>query len=104
MAKIMQYAIQDKKRFVGLSILWIDVLLLGLIVRLPGISFRSLDYIFYFQSWYNRIVDDGFASFQWSHLPYNVTYLYLLLLASILLPNISYLVAVKAISIILISR
>ena len=99
-AKIMPNVIQDKKRFIKLSFIWFAILLLGLIVRLLGISFISWDYIIFLSSWYNIIVDDGFASLQRGFSNYNVPYLYLLSLASILLPNISALVAVKAISII----
>ena len=92
--------VQDKKRFIKLSFIWFAILLLGLIVRLPGISFISWDYIFFLHSWYNIIVDNGLASLQRGFYNQNVPYLYLLSLASILLPNISALVAVKAISII----
>ena len=99
MAKTMQYVIQNKKRFIGLSLLWIDLLLLGLVVRLPWVSFLSPDYLTFLKPWTYLMVEDGYAVFSWSFSNYNVPYLYLLSLSTVFLSNISAVVVVKAISI-----
>ena len=98
----MLYAIQDKKRFIGLALFGLNVLLLGVIVRLPGIRYTSSDYIFFFRSWYYTIVDEGggVAALEWGFSNYNVPYLYLLTLATVYLPNLSPLIVIKSISII----
>lgn len=99
MAKTMQYVIQDKKRFIGLTLFWINILLLGLIVRLPGISFLSWDYLTFIKRWMYLMAEDGYALFSWNFSDYNVMYLYLLSLPTGFLSGISALIFVKAISI-----
>lgn len=114
MTRIMRYAIQDKKYFIGLTLFCLNVLLLGVIVRLPVVYFISHDYIFTFKSWYYIIAEEGFAAFEWgatapndrdfttaatSFSVYNVPYLYLLSLAAVW-TDWSGLVAIKLISII----
>ena len=97
----MLYAIQDKKRFIGLALFGLNVLLLGVIVRLPGIRYTSSDYIYFFRSWYYTIVGEGgVAVLEWGFSNYNVPYLYLLTLATVYLPNLSPLIVIKSISII----
>ena len=115
MTRIMRYAIQDKKRFIGLTLFCLNVLLLGVIVRLPLISYISHDYTFALKPWYYIMAEEGFAAFEWgataptdraftiladSFSFYNVPYLYLLSLAAVFLPDLSPLVVIKAISII----
>lgn len=99
MTKIMQYAIQDKKSFVGLTLFTLNVLILGVIVRLPGISYISHDYVLSLKRWYYILVDEGSDAFLWGFSNYNVLYPYLLYLAVVYLPSLSALVVVKAISI-----
>ena len=99
MTKIMRYAIQDKKRFIGLALFCIIVLILGVIVRLPFIYHISGDYMWYLKLWYDTIVDEGFAALEWGFSSYNVPYLYLLYIGYGLLPNLSPLILIKSISI-----
>ena len=96
----MRCAIRDRKRFIGLAFFCLNVLILGVIVRLPWISFISVDYIMSLKPWYYTIVDEGLAVWEWGFSNYNVPYLYLLTLATVYLPNLSPLIVVKAISII----
>ena len=96
----MLYAIQDKKRFIGLALFGLTVLILGVIVRLPGIRYISGDYIFFLGPWYYTIVDEGFAALEWGLSHYNVPYLYLLTLATVYLPKLSPIIVIKSISII----
>ena len=115
MTRIMRYAIQDKKRFISLALFCLNVLLLGIIVRLPVVYFLSHDYTFALKPWYYIIAEEGFAALEWgataptdrafttvasSFSTYNVPYLYLLWLAAVFLPDLSSLVAIKLISII----
>ena len=99
MTRIMRYVIQDKKRFIGFTLLCLNVLILGVIVRLPGIYYRSSDYMLYLKLWYYTIVDEGLAVWEWGFSNYNVPYLYLLALATVYLPNLSPLIFIKAVSI-----
>ena len=88
------------RRFIGLAFFCLNVLILGVIVRLPWIYYISGDYILYLKPWYYTIVDEGLAVWEWAFSNYNAPYLYLLALATIYLPNLSPLIVVKAISII----
>ena len=45
---------------VSFTLLVANVILLALIVRLPLISFKSTDYIWFLSGWYNQIVDKGY--------------------------------------------
>ena len=45
---------------VSFTLLVANVILLTLIVRLPLISFKSTDYIWFLSGWYNQIVDEGY--------------------------------------------
>ena len=87
------------KRYISLTLFCINVLLLGVIVRLPGIAFISNDYIFFLKPWYYTIIDEGFAALSEASL-YNVPYLYFLSLATVILANLSPLIVIKFISII----
>ena len=95
----MRCAIQDR-RFIGLALFGLNVLILGVMVRLPGIRYLSSDYLLFLKPWYYTIVDEGLAVWEWGFSNYNVPYLYLLTLATVYLPNLSPLIVVKAISII----
>ena len=96
----MRYAIQDKKHFISLTLFCLNVLILGVIVRLQGIYYISGDYLIYLKPWYYLIADEGFDVFLWDFSNYNVPYLYILSLVAFYLPNLSPLVFIKAISII----
>lgn len=96
----MRYAIQDKKRFIGLTLFCLNASILGVIVRLPGIYFLSHDYTLYLRRWYYIIADERSDAFLWDFSNYNVLYPYLLYLAVIFLPNLSPLVFIKAVSIV----
>ena len=91
----------DRKRFIEITLFWANVLLLALIVRLPWTNIITWDYILYLEGWYTFIVDNGhFAAFKYDFYDYNPTYLYLLSLGSLLLPNLKGYIVIKGISII----
>ena len=97
---------EDRKRFVGKFLFWLNAILLALIVRLPWISFTSHDFNTHLESWYEFIVSNGYFlalkyDFWESHDPYlyhNVSYLYLLSLVALWLPNVAIL-GIKVLSI-----
>lgn len=57
----MQSATEKKINSVSFSLLAANVIILALIVRLPFISFKSSDYIWFLSGWYNQMVDKGYT-------------------------------------------
>ena len=94
----MRYAIQDKKRFIGLALFCLNVLILGVIIRLPLIYYISDDYVLYLNPWYDTIVDEGLAAWGQRFSNYNPPYLYLLSLPAFFLSGLSSQVAIKLVS------
>ena len=94
-------ASHDRKRFIGISLFWFNLFLLALVVRLPWANFISLDYVWFLESWYAFIVDNGyFAALKYDFSNYNPPYLYLLSLAALLLPGFEGYLVIKFISVI----
>ena len=92
-------ACHDRKRFIGITLFWLNIFLLALIVRLPLIRFISWDYED-FQTWYKFIEDNGyFTALKYDFSIYSVPYLYLLALAAITFPGLDDLLVMKAIPI-----
>ena len=73
----------------------------AILIRYPLLPFESGDYVIALRPWYEFINQNGnFAALKYDFSIYNVPYLYLLATASVLLPGIPTLVAIKTISII----
>ena len=90
-------AYYDWKRFIGITLFWLNVLLLAIIVRLPLIDFISWDY-WDFRYWYGFIEENGyFNALKYDFSIYNVSFLYLLALTAIALPGLDDLFIMKAI-------
>jgi Gpi18-like mannosyltransferase len=82
-------------------ILILGVIILALYVRRGVITLESIDFKLYLNPWYDYILQNGrFAALKDTFSNYNPAYLYLLVLASYLLPNLSNIMAIKSISII----
>ena len=91
----------DRKRFIEITLFWVNALLLALIVRLPWANLISYDYILYLEDWYILLVNNGyFAALKYDFYEYNPSYLYLWSLAAFLLPNLKGYIVLKGISII----
>ena len=74
---------EDRKRFIGISLFWLNLFLLAVIVRLPWANFISRDYEVFLERWYIFIVKNGyFAALEYDFSNYNVPYLYLLSIAA----------------------
>lgn len=79
------------------------LLLLSLAIglRVDLINFKSADFLYALDPWYQFILDNGkFWALKYQFANYNPPYLYLLILWSYLFPNLSNLYAVKTISIV----
>ena len=84
----------QRTNFAEPAILLIGIAL-AVVVRLPLLDFRSLDFYASLQPWYSAIQSQGFPVFATNFSTYNPPYLYLLYLISRLLPSIPIVVAVK---------
>ena len=89
-------ACEDKKRFIGITVFWLNAFIFALLVRLPWVHFISWDYTLAFGTWYEFIVDNGyFLALKYDFSNYNVLYLYLLTLAAFSLPSLTGTLIVK---------
>lgn len=92
---------QNRKRFIGITLFWLNVFLLAIIVRLPWIHVISADYLVHYGPWYRFIVYNGFfAALRYEFSDYNVPYLYLLAAVAFFFPGIKSYLAIKGLSII----
>ena len=81
------------------TLLVANVILLALIVRLPLISFKSSDYIWFLSGWYNQIVDKGYKIALKGTSINQVVYSFLIAVAAALFPYYK-LLSIKLLSII----
>lgn len=95
----MQLPIKDKKRFVQITLLWLDILLLALIIRLPFLSHLTPDYTVFVEPWFRFFISEGYSVFEYDTFYYNVPYPYLISVTATLLPNLP-IIAIKSISIV----
>lgn len=78
----------------------IGAILLALYIRRGVFFFESIDFKIYLNPWYNYILQNGkIAAIGDNFGNYNSPYIYLLVLASYLLPNVPNIVAIKLVSI-----
>lgn len=95
----MQSATEKKINSVSFSLLAANVIILALIVRLPFISFKSSDYIWFLSGWYNQMVDKGYTVALEDTSINQVVYSSFMAAAAVLFPYYK-LLSVKIISII----
>ena len=95
----MQSPIEDKKRFIETTLLWLNILLLALIIRLPFLPHVTSDYRSFVEPWFRFFISEGYSVFKYDLFYYNVPYPYLLSFAAALLPDLPA-IAIKSISII----
>lgn len=94
---------EDRKRFIGITLFWLNLFILALIVRLPWFHFITTDYYYFLEPWYSFIVDNGYFAALKYHPPasdYNPPYLYLLSLGALLFPGSRDYIVIKSISVI----
>ena len=60
--KFMRSATEKEMHSASFMLLVANIIILALIVRLPFISFRSTDYIWFLSGWYNQIVSEGYRT------------------------------------------
>ena len=95
----MRSPIEDKKRFIQITFLWLNILLLALIIRLPFLPHISFDYNNFVEPWFKFFISEGYSVFKYDIFYYNVPYPYLVSLAATFLPDFPV-IAIKSISII----
>ena len=93
-------ACQDGKRFIGISLFWLNLFLLALVVRLPWANIISRDYVLFWESWYAFIVDNGYAALKYDFSNYNPPYLYLLSISAPFFTSYKGYIVIKFISVI----
>ena len=92
----MRLPIKDK-RFIQTTLLWLNILLLALLIRLPFLSHLSTDYTGFLEPWLRFFTNEGYSVFEYDTFNYNVPYPYLISAAVALLPDFPV-IAVKSIS------
>jgi len=70
-------------------------LVLAVIIRIPLLNFKSLDYYASLQPWYNTIKHQGFSAFATNFSTYNPPYLYFLYVIARYFPDTPSVIAVK---------
>lgn len=95
----MQSPIEDKKRFIETTLLWLNIFLLALIVRLPFLSHTTTDYSEFVEPWFKFFISEGYSVFKYDSFYYNVPYPYLLSFAATILPDLPV-IAIKSVSIV----
>ena len=95
----MRSPIEDRKRSIQITLLWLNILLLALIIRLPFLPHISFDYNHFVEPWFKFFISEGYSVFKYDTFYYNVPYPYLVSFAATVLPDFPV-IAIKSVSII----
>ena len=100
---------QGRKRFIEITLFWINALFMALVVRLPWANLISSDYVEYVGVWFEFIANNGYLTalkygfaeiLTYDGVEYHVPYLYLLSLAAMSFPSVEGHLVIKAISVV----